>query len=499
MEGAPPAGIDTPEMNGSAMDFEAQMRLRRRDSEMEGSSSGSSQTSAEPTPIPKLISLNFKGAPLNTVLDYLAESTGYSVVRGTTVEGTVDVISPTALSTEDALELVTTVLYQRGYAALRVGKTLTIVKRDDASKRNVPVRQGADPEEIPLSDQIVTQIIPVRYSRASELVDNIKPLLPENSIITANQGSNAIILTDSQMNVRRVVEIISALDKSFSEITTVRAFTLQYADAKATATLITTLFQSNTATGQNGRNNGGTQFRGPGGPFGGNRGGDSSSSDSSAAALQASSRIAAGADERTNTLVVAAPGALMPAIEELLTQIDKSTDVLTEVRVFPLKYADAQEMATLVTSVFAPSSTTTTSGSNNNNRGQRFFQFGGFGGFRGQGGNSQQTAGQSERQQAEDSVVAVADTRTNSIVVSAVGSVLDQVEQVVKGLDRDPSGTKKVHVYELKNARPEEVSALIEEMFGTSTSSSTTTRSSNNNTRSNNTGTRNNNNRNTGN
>lgn len=460
---------------------------------------------AEPaaTPLPKLISFNFKGVPINTVLDYLAESTGYAVVRSVSVEGTVDVISPKPLSADDAIELITTILHQRGYAALRAGRSLTIVKRDDASRRNVPVRQGGDPEVIPMTDEIVTQIIPVRYSRAVELVENLKPLLPEYSVIAANQGANSIIITDSQMNVRRVAEIINALDKSFAEITTVRAFPLEYADAKATATLITSLFRVETTNTQNNRN-GGTAFRGGGPRFGG---GEQQAADPATAALQASSRVAAAADERTNTLVVAAPEAVFPAVEELLEQIDRSTDVLTEVRVFPLRFANASETATLITSVYAPASATTNT-NNNRNGGQRVFQFGGFGGFqRGGGGNQQQaaTGAQSERQRAETTVTAVADTRTNSVVVNASPGVLDQIGKMVQQLDRDPAGTKSVYVYSLKNARPEEVSTIIEQMFGSGSSSTSTTNTRQNNTtnRANNAATRNNNNatntRNTGN
>ena len=39
---------------------------------------------------------------------------------------------------------------------------LKIVKRETAKKQNIPVAFGADPEAIPETDELITQVIPVR-------------------------------------------------------------------------------------------------------------------------------------------------------------------------------------------------------------------------------------------------------------------------------------------------------------------------------------------------
>ncbi|MDK2971073.1 MAG: ral secretion pathway protein [Candidatus Sumerlaeota bacterium] len=440
------------------------------------------------TPQTAEISFNFRGATIDTVLDYLSEAAGFAVVTTVPLSGTIDVISHRPLNPEESLELVTTILHEKGYAALRSGNTLTIVSREDAKQRDIPVRQGSDPLTIPKNDEMVTQIIPIRYSQASELVENLRPLLPSYSTISANEGSNAILLTDTQANIRRVAEIITALDKSFSEITTVKVFQLRHADAKETATLITELFEQETTSGSSSNSR---QLP----PFfrrGGDDGDRQSSSSTQNAVVQASSRVTATADERTNSLVVAAPPQLITTIEELIATLDLSTEILTEVRVFPLKYADAEEMADVITEIFAADSTTQ---STTNSRSNVRIGFRGPGG-RAPGGNTVSNSEQSEREQESATVLAVADTRTNSVVVSAVSDVLTQIAGVVHELDRDPAGTKKVYVYSLKNANPEEVSELLDEMFG-STSSSSSSRTSTSNTSSRNTTNTTNTNRNT--
>lgn len=202
------------------------------------------ETAIESIPKNEELTFNFRGASLDTVLDYMSKTAGFVIIRNATITGRVDVVSHQPLSQDEAVELLNTILNENGYAAIRNGRILTIVTRDDAKKRDIPVRKGSDPSQIIKSDEMVTQILPVRYADANQLVENIKPLLPSYASITANQSSNAIILTDTQNNIRRVAEIIKALDTSISEVSTIKVFSLKYADAKEVADLINKLFEN---------------------------------------------------------------------------------------------------------------------------------------------------------------------------------------------------------------------------------------------------------------
>ncbi len=187
----------------------------------------------------------------------------------------------------------------------------------------------------------------------------------------------------------------------------------------------------------------------------------------------------------------------MPVVAKLVDQLDKTADSLTEVRVFPLEYADAKEMADVITNVFGGENKNTTQTTNQNRNANRQ-QNRGPGGFlaRMMGGNAAQPSSgsgtQSARQKAESTVLAVPDTRTNSVVVNAAPEILDQIEQVVVALDRNPAKTKQVYVYKVENADPADVATTLEDMFsGTNTAgsrsatsanrSSTTNRTSNTN------------------
>ncbi|MBE7558288.1 hypothetical protein HS125_04835 [bacterium] len=443
------------------------------------------------------------------MLDYLSEAAGFVIVREAQVDGTVDVWSHQPLSREEAVELLNTVLYQKGYAILQRGRILTIVSRNAATRSDIPVKTGRKPEEIPRTDQLVTMVIPVSYADADKLVENLRPLLPPETTLSSNHGSNSLIITGPQTDIRRMVEIVDALDTSLAAVSTVRVFPLRYADAKQLASVVTEIFKQEDQSSRDG-NRMERFIRGMrGGPWGG---GDISLDEGGPAALRGNVRVIAVADERTNSLVVSAPEEVMPTIAGLVAEVDTVSEDLTQIRVFPLQYASAEEMAQVITDIFQQR--TQTGQTTQTQQGPRFFGFGGRGPFGGaqNNQNAANTSATGRRTVQENTVLAVADLRTNSVVVRAASELMPQVEQMIRGLDENPAKAKKVHVYRLENADPEQVAQILEGMLsGESGTSSSSTgnrnlRSQNtSNTRGNtgtsanrNTGTRNTGTRNTG-
>ncbi len=428
------------------------------------------------------IRLNFRGAELTSVLEYLSQAAGFVVVLDAEVSGKVDVWSHQTLSKDEAVDLLNTILNHKGYTAIRNGRTLTIVTREEASQRDLPVRTGGDPEAIPKNDEMVTQIIPVRYVDAVKLIDNLDLLIPEYATLSANESSNAVVITDTQANVRRMAEIVQALDTSISSISTVQVFPLLYADAKEIAEVVTKVFEN--PYGESGGNESVRQvferMRASAGGRGGGRGGGGGASPSTgSAARQVASRVVAVGDERTNSLVVSAPDELMPTIVQLIEDIDVDTQDVTETRVFHLQHADAEEMVEIIEELFSDEEQS----SNDQNRPRFGFRgmFGGRDGGRGGGGGGRGGGGQNEqgqRTQKEYEVLAVADIRTKSVVVSAAADMMERIATMIEELDSNPAKKKKVFVYRLENANAENVAEVLRNMFeldsiGSSSSSST--------------------------
>jgi general secretion pathway protein D len=412
--------------------------------------------------------LNFRGVPLEMVLNYLSDAAGFiiNIKPGTDVKGKVDVWSNQPLSKDEAVDLLNTVLNQNGFAAVRKERTLTIMSRKDAKTEDIPVKRSADPKEIPKTDEMVTQIVPVRYANATQLTKDLQPLLPSGAEMTANESANALVITDTQANIRRMTEIVQALDTSISSISAVRVFPLKYADAKDLATAVKEVFQ--TPNQQNNNNNPAARFfarfggggrGGGGGPFPGGGifpGGGDQNGTGTSEARTAASRVVAVADERSNSLVVSAPDEFIPTIEQLVKELDVSVSDITELRVFHLRNADAVEMADMFSQLF-PDDTKT---GNDPNQNQFGFRFGGGGGR-----NNNNQTDTSERMKKKGRVLAVADERTSSIIVSAASELMPQIEEMVAQLDASPARKQKVYIYSLENADAQQVQQVLQDMF----------------------------------
>jgi hypothetical protein len=155
----------------------------------------------------------------------------------------------------------------------------------------------------------------------------------------------------------------------------------------------------------------------------------------------------------------------MPLVEEVVKQVDVDVQDIMELRVFRLKFADAQEMSEMLVNLF-PDPTT----SQGSSRGQ--FRFGGgmggpFGGMMRPGGmRPGGSAGdQSTRVMQQQKVTAVPDLRTRSVVVSASRTLMPQITAMIEELDADPAMKKKVFVFSVENTDPEQVQQVIEQLF----------------------------------
>ena len=405
--------------------------------------------------------LNFRGVPLDMVLNHLAEATDLiiNVVPGTEVKGKVDVWSNQPLSRDEAVDLLNTILNQNGLAAILNNRTLTIVSRDEAKTKDIPVKSGNKPEEIPKSDLMITQIIPVEHANAVQLTQNLQPLLPSYATLSANESGNALVVTGTQSDARRFAEIVRALDTSISSVSSIRVFPLKYADATELATAVKQLFEPPAQTGSDRRSQIMNRFFGGDGNRG-DGGRDGRRPSSAASGNPAATRVVAVADERSNSLVVSAPDELIPTIEQLVREVDVSVDDLTELRVFHLKNADPLEMADIFAELFPDE---TTSG-NNNNQGDFRFR-GGPPGFPFGGSRSSPTQAESPRMKKKGRVIAVPDQRTSSIIVSAASELMPQIEQMIQQLDSSGAKKQKVFVYSLENADVQQVESIVRDMF----------------------------------
>ena len=275
----------------------------------------------------ELISVNFEQVDIRTVLKTIGDITGINFIVDDTVRGSVTLMSPTKIRLGDLYEVLEAILEVRGYAAVPAENLVKIVPRADAVKRNLQVRVGSNPAEIPKSDSIVTQIIPLSYADATDVSQIIQPLLATGSQMAIYPRTNSIVITDTCSNIHHIATIIQKLDVVGSK-EQVMVFGLEYASSQILSEQITRIMDKRKSA--------------------------SSQASRGRSTPQIETGIKILPDIRTNSLIVVANAQDTEMIEGLIGQLDIQRPVGTNnVHVVYLKNGQAKDVAASLTAALS--------------------------------------------------------------------------------------------------------------------------------------------------
>ena len=418
----------------------------------------------------KRISMRFKDASLEHILEFVAEVTGYTIVKSADLNMRVTIISPDDMPVDEAFSVLNTTLAIKGYTSILNGRSLKIVPLSDAKLEATPIQVGSDPEEMKSEDTITTQVMPLSSADATQLVKDLKDFVPQYGVMTAYGRSNTLIITASSANIKRLAEIVRELDISMADRIKIEVFSLQYADATSLAEVITKLYEkprdAEVAAEQERQQRGRRGGFGGRGQFGGDGGGGETAtaegSPTEGGALQMLGEVKAVADENTNSLIVSASQPNLIAISRLVVELDVQRSSEPETRVFSLKYGDATEIGNELNQAFSSAARNVFTGT------------GGFGGGGGRGRRFFEEQQQELNRQSGEGVlglpelVAVPDARTNSVIVTTTAQQMDAVGKLIEQLDRDIADfAEATRIFTLEHADAANVSAVLNELLST--------------------------------
>jgi type II secretory pathway component GspD/PulD (secretin) len=188
-------------------------------------------------------------------------------------------------------------------------------------------------------------------------------------------------------------------------------------------------------------------------------------------------------------LVITDSQANIKRLVKIVRALDTAVANVSHIKVFPLRFADAKELATVVKDLFDSQASSNRGGGGGGGAAsdpraqmfQRFMQGGGGGrggggpgggGFGGMGGGmpggmpgSTGGGGGDTSRRSAPRVSAVADERTNSLVVSAPEEMLPLIEDLVKQIDTMADEITELRVFRLNYADPTETADTLTQLF----------------------------------
>lgn len=264
----------------------------------------SNRAAIEPT-----YTVQFNDSDILEVIKFVAEVTGKTMVIDPRVKGRVKIMSNNSLNKDELYALFRAVLEISDFTVVEVGNIVRIVPIKDArtSPTAVNKTEGADDSEF------VTQVIQLKNIAAAKVIPVLRPLVPQNSHLAAYDPSNAIVITDTSANIERIKEVIDKIDRAALPVTEV--VKLKYADADATVAILEKL--QGPAVKQGPRSN----------------------------------RMILVADTRNNVILMTGEDVQRAKTKRLIWQLDQPQAQTGNVRVVYLEYADAKNVAAVLTKV----------------------------------------------------------------------------------------------------------------------------------------------------
>ena len=254
--------------------------------------------------------VNLKETDIQELIKFVAEVTGTTIVVDPAVKGKVKVVSSKPVSRDELYDLFLSILEVHGYTAVRSGGVVRVIQSKDA--RSSPVAVADDNPRG--SDEYVTQVIRLDNISAAKLIPVLRPLVPQQAHMAAYAPSNAIIISDVSANIDRIRDIIQRMDQSAVQKTDI--VRLRYAVADDVVGMLDKLNKSEA------KQSGGAE-----------------------------PEVLLVADNRTNSVLVSGDEMERARMTKLIKHLDTPLEQSGNVRVVYLEYAQAKDIAEVLTKV----------------------------------------------------------------------------------------------------------------------------------------------------
>ncbi|MFW6065282.1 MAG: secretin N-terminal domain-containing protein [Planctomycetota bacterium] len=280
-----------------------------------------------------------------------------------------------------------------------------------------------DRAEVPPAGEF--RVFALRNASAGGLAPMLRELFEQRAVrgdqqepvtIIADAARNALLVGAEPSDMKLVESLIGRLDKQPAEPgQTTKVFALKQADAEQVADTVRELYEAQGGISEAG--------------------------------------VALGVDERTNALIVSGGPADIQRVDEIVSRLD--TDSVTrvaEIRVFTLRYAQAEELAELLTSALTEKPQSPAGETTDRQWLLRFV--------------TQTSDGRELVASAlQEGVLITPDRRTNSLVVSAPTENMTLLERLITALDSTSPRMGEIRVFKLVNADAARMADVLQQLF----------------------------------
>ena len=158
------------------------------------------------------LSLDFKDADIKNILRLIAEVSNFNIITGDDVTGKIT-MRLVDVPWDQALDVI---LQARSLGMSKVGNVIRIAPLESL-KKDIQAELEAKRAKEKLED-LVTELIPVNYATAKEILPQIKGILSDRGDIKVDDRTNILIVKDIPRNIVLAKNLVKSLDTKTPQV-----------------------------------------------------------------------------------------------------------------------------------------------------------------------------------------------------------------------------------------------------------------------------------------
>lgn len=309
----------------------------------------------------KLVQLNYLDSPLDMVIASLTEWTGRMIIKAPGLNASVTLKATEKIPVRQALEAIETVLVMNNVGFVKMGdKFLKVVPIANVPPEGGKINFGTPETPYPAADQMINQVVPLKYMEIEEAQPIVQGLLHGYGKITAFPRTNSLLIMDTGANINRILEVLNYIDQPVESKVETRIYTINYAKASDIASRLNELIADTQSKEEKPRIDTTPNpavpaiptppgiIRAPRAPATAtaNTSGETAAEAAERGVIRGKVKIIS--DERMNILFIISRVENFAFFDKIITVLDRPTDPEITVRVASLEFAKADEIASVL-------------------------------------------------------------------------------------------------------------------------------------------------------
>ncbi|MEI6891274.1 MAG: type II secretion system secretin GspD [Pontiella sp.] len=398
------------------------------------------QRAPAPSQRGQLQTFSFETAPLEVVMEEYCRWTGKIFLKTDAVTANIT-LKANQLTTEESIRVVEAILAMNNIALVPMGdRYIKVIQATAGDLTGQGLDIDMNPETVLGSgDHFITKIIQLHHVEIPEVQAAVQHVMHTYGKIMGLQRSNSLMITDTEVNIRRALKIIEFIDQATAGIDS-RIYQIEFAEAGEIATKLKEIIDA--AQGEEPKPvvSGNPYARTPAGVMRATANQTqtqaSISQTESGATTIINGEVKVLADERTNILIIFSREENFIFFDKIIRVLDIEVEPVTTFEIIHLEYADALDLSgtlnDLIGGVSSSRSSTSTSRTTNSRTlgsslttGSRVTP----------NATSAGDAALGNMNRLSEDTKILADERSNSIILMGRKSDISAIKLVIQGLD----------------------------------------------------------------